>query len=118
MKKISNSSISCILTALCAVLFTACENFFSNESPSAETPQKVFSDPNLTEQAMCGAYQELAKDKGYINRLGCGYVGLNTDCEWSTWSTNTDDRAATVVYEMGTNNSAISNRTARMPGRI
>ena len=63
MKKISNSNVSCGLTAiLIAVLFTGCkDDFFSNESPSAETPAKVFSDINLTEQAMCGAYQELAK---------------------------------------------------------
>ena len=124
MTKISNSSFSCGLTAkrsnrlfiagltaiLIAVSFTSCEDFFSNESPSAETPQKVFSDINLTEQAMCGAYQELAKDIGYINRLGCGYVGLNTDCEWSSWSTGTDDRAATVVYNMSSNNSAVANK--------
>lgn len=112
MKKISNSNVSCGLTAiLIAVLFTGCkDDFFSNESPSAETPAKVFSDINLTEQAMCGAYQELAKDKGYINRLGCGYVGLNTDCEWSTWSTNTDDRATTVTYDMNSNNSAVANK--------
>ena len=69
-----------LLTAL-AVSFTSCEDFFSNASPSAETIDKVFSNPEMTEQAMCGAYQELAKDKGYINRLGCGYQGLNTDCE-------------------------------------
>ena len=123
MKKISNSSVSCGLTAkrskrlfiagltaLCAVLFTGCESFFSNESPSAETPAKVFTNVDLTEQAMCGAYQELAKDKGYINRLGCGYQGLNTDCEWSTWSTGTDDRAATVAYDMNSNNSAVANK--------
>ena len=99
-----------IALAVVAVCATSCKDFFSNESPSAETPQKVFSDVNLTEQAMCGAYQELAKDKGYINRLGCGYVGINTDCEWSSWSVNTDDRAATVTYSMGTNNSAVSNK--------
>ena len=102
-------SVLCILSAI-AVSFTSCDDFFSNESPSAETPAKVFSDINLTEQAMCGAYQELAKDKGYINRLGCGYQGLNTDCEWSTWSVNTDDRAATVVYDMNSNNSAVANK--------
>lgn len=98
-----------LLTAL-AVSFTACKDFFSNESPSAETIDKVFTNPALTEQAICGAYQELAKDKGYINRLGCGYQGLNTDCEWSAWSTGTDDRATCVTYSMTVNNSAVSNK--------
>ena len=70
----------------------------------------VFSSPELTEQAINGAYQELAKDKGYINRLGCGYIGLNTDCEWSAWSTGTDDRSTTVTYSLTTNNTAISNK--------
>ena len=110
INKLSTLSVSGLFSLSVAVFFPSCEDFFSNASPSAQTPSKVFSDANLTEQAICGAYQELAKDKGYINRLGCGYVGLNTDCEWSTWSTNTDDRAATVVYDMSNNNSAVSNK--------
>ena len=84
-------SVSGLLSLSTAVFMTSCKDFFSNESPSAETPDKVFSNAALTEQAVCGAYQELARDKGYTNRLACGYVGLNTDCEWSNWSTGTDD---------------------------
>lgn len=100
---------------VCALALTSCEDFFSNVSPSAETIDKVFSNPALTEQAICGAYQELAKDKGYINRLGCGYQGLNTDCEWSSWSTGTDDRATCVTYSMTVNNSAVSNKNGSDP---
>lgn len=126
MKKISISSFRCGLTAkrsyrrfiaglttvvVSAIALTSCESFFSNESPSELGANEVFKDPALTEQAMCGAYQELGKDKGYINRLACGYVGLNTDCEWSSWSTGTDDRARTVVYDMERSNSAVSNTT-------
>lgn len=99
-----------LLVFLCALALTSCEDFFSNESPSAETTEKVFSNPAMTEQAIHGAYQELAKDKGYVNRLGCGYEGLNTDCEWSAWSTGTDDRATCVTYSMTVNNSAVSNK--------
>ena len=98
-----------ILVALVALCATSCEDFFSNASPSAESRDKVFSDVELTEQAMCGAYQELAKDKGYINRLACGYVGLNTDIEWSSWSTGTDDRAKLVTYDVPGTSSAIAN---------
>lgn len=90
----------------------SCESFFekeSPESPSEKSAAEVFSNPALIEQAVCGAYQELAKDKGYINRLGCGYAGLNTDCEWSTWSTGTDDRAKLVTYDVPNNSSAIAN---------
>ena len=103
------------LIVLCTVLLTSCEDFFSNASPSSETIDKVFADPALTEQAICGAYQELAKDKGYINRLGCGYQCLNTDCEWSSWSTGTDDRATCVTYSMTVNNSAVSNKNGSDP---
>ena len=110
MKKISNRLCIAGLTALCVVFFTSCNSFFSNESPSAETSQKVFSDATLTEQAMCGAYQALAHDKGYVNRLACGYVGLNTDCEWSAWSTGTDDRAKLVTYEVPLGSTAIANQ--------
>ena len=97
------------LLLLNVVCMTSCEDFFSNESPSAESRDKVFSDVDLTEQAMCGAYQELAKDKGYINRLACGYAGLNTDIEWSSWSTGTDDRAKLVTYDVPATSSAIAN---------
>ena len=107
---IVNRTSYIIFIAFCAVSLTSCEKFFSNESPSAESIDKVFSNPALTEQAIHGAYQELAKDKGYINRLGCGYQGLNTDCEWSSWATGTDDRAACVTYSMTQNNSAVSNK--------
>lgn len=111
MKAIHNNSTwhfvsLCLILSLC----TSCESFFSNESPSAMDSKTVFSSPELTEQAINGAYQELAKDKGYINRLGCGYIGLNTDCEWSAWSTGTDDRSTTVTYSLTTNNTAISNK--------
>ena len=107
--KLLSFSASGLLLLSVAVCMTSCEDFFSNNSPSAIGLEQVFTDAEKTEQAMCGAYQELAKDKGYINRLGCGYAGLNTDIEWSSWSTGTDDRAKTVVYNMDDNNSAISN---------
>ena len=110
LNKLLSLSVSGLLSFSVAVSFTACDDFFSNESPSAETIDKVFSSPEMTEQAINGAYQELAKDKGYINRLGCGYQGLNTDCEWSSWSTGTDDRATCVTYSMTVNNSAVSNK--------
>ncbi len=97
-----------LLTA--ALSFAGCKDFFSNESPSAMDAEHVFSNPLYTEQAMCGAYQELAKDKGYINRVGCGYAGLNTDCEWSSWSTGTDDRAKMVIYDERLENSSMANK--------
>ena len=100
-----------IILAIVALSMMACTDFFSNESPSAETPDKVFSNAALTEQAVCGAYQELARDKGYTNRLACGYVGLNTDCEWSNWSTGSDDRAKLVTYNIPISLSAIANQT-------
>ena len=58
------SFVHCTLF-LCTLLCTSCNSFFSNESPSAIDSKTVFSSPELTEQAINGAYQELAKDKGY-----------------------------------------------------
>lgn len=107
----TNIYFSKLAIVICALLLcTSCKDFFSNVSPSAESADKVFSDASLTEQAICGAYQELAKDKGYTNRLACGYVGLNTDCEWSTWATGTDDRSKFVTYDIPGNSTAIANR--------
>ena len=97
------------LAALCAVLLVSCKDFFENAAPSAESSDKVFSNVAMIEQAMCGAYQELAQDKGYINRLGCGHAGLNTDCEWSTWSTKSSASAELVTYAQTISNSDIMN---------
>ena len=66
-------------------------------------------DCGLDERApMCGIPYHAVD--GYLNRLVCGYIGLNTDCEWSAWSTGTDDRSTTVTYSLTTNNTAISNK--------
>lgn len=92
-----------------SLMLTACSgNFFSNESPSALDSKAVFSDAVKTEQAICGIYQEFGIDKGYTNRLACGFAGLNTDIEWSTWSTRTDDQGKCVNYNMQSANSSLS----------
>lgn len=97
-----------IYIALSLVLTACSGNFFSNESPSAIDSKAVFSDAIKTEQAICGIYQELGIDKGYTNRLACGFAGLNTDIEWSTWSTRTDDQGKCVNYNMQSANSSLS----------
>lgn len=94
--------------ALATTMLVGCRDFFNNESPSAIDSKTVFSDAMLTEQAICGIYQELGQDKGYTNRLACGFVGLNTDIEWSTWSTKTDDQGRCVNYDMQSANGSLS----------
>ena len=86
-----------------------CNDFFSNESPTALGTEQVFSDVTLTEQAMGGVYQAFAMDRGYPNRLACGFVGLNTDIEWSTWSTGTDDKSGLIKYDPSNSPSDLVN---------
>ncbi len=98
-----------IVLCITAVALAGCEDFFSNESPSAMDAHSIFSNAQLTEQAICGIYQPLALNNGYINRLACGYAGLNTDIEWSSKSLNTDGQQDVMLYKQENNNTNISN---------
>ena len=65
-----------------ASLLTGC-NFFDNNSPSGSMPDEMYSSVANTELAIAGVYELFGGDRGYRNRLTCGYAGLNTDIEYN-----------------------------------
>ena len=97
-----------IVIGAAALLLAACsEGFLSNDSPSSMEASTVFSSASRTEQAIYGVYSLLGSNNGYRNRMACGYVGLNTDIEWSTKSNGSGDEPDLMIYNCGTANSRI-----------
>ena len=70
-----------LIFALAASVLAGC-NFFDNNSPSASMSDEMFSSIANTELAISGVYELFGTDRGYRNRLTCGYAGLNTDIEY------------------------------------
>lgn len=91
-----------ILGVLLAVSVTAC-NFLESESPSAMDAQTVYSSPELTEQAIAGVYHLFGGDKGFRNRLCCGYMGMNTDVEYG------NKKHHTQVYDVQVSGTDVTN---------
>lgn len=91
-----------ILGALIAVSVTAC-NFLKSESPSAMDAQTVYSSPEFTEQAMTGVYHLFGGDKGFRNRLACGYMGMNSDVEYG------GKKHHTQVYDVQVSGTDVTN---------
>ncbi len=98
-----------IILGIAALLFAGCdgEGFLSNDSPSSMEAASVFSSANRTEQAIYGVYNLLGSNNGYRNRMACGYVGLNTDIEYSTKSSGSGDEPDLMIYNCGTANSRV-----------
>lgn len=87
-----------------AVLAAGCKgSFFQNESPSAFTPNEIYSNVALTEQAVASIYEIFGEDRGYRNRLTCAYAGLNTDVEYNRKSNN-----EYATYQITPSNSDLS----------
>jgi len=72
--------ISYILMGV-AVLCTGCDNFFSNESPSAMDVTVFHSPAPVIEQTIAGIYVILGEQNAYRTRLGGYWVMPGTDCE-------------------------------------
>jgi len=93
-----------ILLTTVAFLAVACNgSFFDNDAPSAITPENVYTNATLTEQVVASIYEVFGEDRGYRNRLTCGYAGLNTDVEYNRKSNN--DYA---TYQITPSNSDLS----------
>ena len=92
--------IKYFIVVIVAALFISCEGngFLNNESPSAMDASAVFSSEINTEQAIFGVYHLFGTNNSYLNRIACGYVGLNTDIEYSTKSTGDD--AELMLYNI------------------
>lgn len=91
-----------LLGVVVAVSVTAC-NFLKSESPSAMDAQTVYSNPELTEQAMTGVYHLFGGDKGFRNRLACGYMGMNSDVEYG------GKRHHTQIYDVQVSGTDVTN---------
>ena len=97
-----------ILGALVAVSVTAC-NFLQSESPSAMDAKTVYSNPEMTEQAITGVYHLFGGDKGFRNRLCCGYMGMNTDVEYG------GKRHHTQVYDVQVSGTDVTSSSGSDP---
>lgn len=82
MKNLIKSVIVITVMAV-AVLFTGCEQFFSNESPST-MDAAVFASAEQTEQVIAGIYEILGEERSYRSRLAGPWVVPGTDCEMYT----------------------------------
>lgn len=97
-----------ILVILVAAGLAAC-NFLQSESPSAMDAKTVYSSPALTEQAMTGVYHLFGGDKGFRNRLACGYMGMNSDVEYG------GKRHHTQVYDVQVSGTDVTNASGSDP---
>lgn len=93
-----------LVFTLAASLLAGC-NFFDNNSPSASMPDEMFSSIANTELAISGVYELFGQDRGYRNRLTCGYAGLNTDIEYCRKSSSDYARYQTKVTDTDLSNA-------------
>ena len=93
-----------IVFALIAATVSSC-NFFDNNSPSAMMPDEMFSSLSNTEMAIAGVYELFGQDRGYRNRLTCGYAGLNTDIEYCRKSSSDYARYQTKITDTDLSNA-------------
>ncbi|MGN1247209.1 MAG: RagB/SusD family nutrient uptake outer membrane protein, partial [Paludibacteraceae bacterium] len=99
-----------IVMGLAAMVFAGCSDFFDTNSPSTLDKKAVFSNEERTEMAIYGVYELFGENDSYRNRIGCGFAGLNTDIEWSTFSTSTDvQNQQVVLYGITTANGKVAN---------
>ena len=99
-----------IVMGLAAMMFAGCTDFFDTNAPSTLDKKAVFSNAERTEMAIYGVYELLGENDSYRNRIGCGFAGLNTDIEWSTFSTSSDvQNQQVVLYSITTANGKVAN---------
>lgn len=96
------------LGVLVAASVSAC-NFLKSESPSAMDAKTVYSSPELTEQAITGVYHLFGGDKGFRNRLSCGYMGMNSDVEYG------GKRHHTQVYDVQVSGTDVTSASGSDP---
>lgn len=93
-----------IVFVLIAATVSSC-NFFDNNSPSAMMPDEMFTSLSNTEMAVAGVYELFGQDRGYRNRLTCGYAGLNTDIEYCRKSSSDYARYQTKITDTDLSNA-------------
>lgn len=99
-----------IVGCLVAMTMVGCADFFNTSSPSTLDKKAVFSNAERTEMAINAVYALMGENDSYRNRIGCGFAGLNTDIEWSTYSVSSDvQNRQVVLYDMTTANGKVAN---------
>ncbi len=91
-----------VVYATVIAVLAGCD-FFDNNSPSGSLPEEMFSSVTNTELAMAGVYELFGGDRGYRNRLTCGYAGLNTDIEYNR------KKGDYATYQLKPSDSDLSN---------
>lgn len=104
-------AIKYILSAAVAVSLSAC-NFFESASPSAVDASVVFASADSAEMVIASVYEQFGNDRGYRNRLACGYQGVNTDAERSNKNSG---KAEYGIYTITPANGDLSNATGKDP---
>ena len=93
-----------LILSLAVGLLAGC-NFFDNDSPSASSSEMIFSNVSDTERAIAAVYELFGYDRGYRNRLACGYAGLNTDIEYCRKSSSDFARYQTKLTDSDLSNA-------------
>lgn len=93
-----------LIFAALASLLGGC-NFFDNNSPSASSPDMIYGNLPNTERAIASVYELFGNDRGYRNRLACGYAGVNTDIEYCRKSSSDYARYQTKVTDSDLSNA-------------
>lgn len=100
-----------IIMCATALVAASCNTeFFESSSPSALTAKDIYTSPDKTEQAIAGIYEIFGEDRGYRNRLTCGYAGLNTDIEYNRKTTK-----PYATYQILPSNTDLSNAKGNDP---
>ena len=72
-KRYLNSTALFIVIVAITLGFSSCQKFLNPTPPSLFSPSTVFGTVDNAKLAVLGAYQDLAGDQGYGNRISCYY---------------------------------------------
>lgn len=104
-------SLRYIALGLLGLMMAGCSDFWSTESPSA-MDSNVYTEATFVEQVINGIYNEFGSDRGYRNRIICGYQGLNTDVERNNKNSGKADYA---IYNLGLTSADLSSSNGKDP---
>ena len=104
MKKILVAILSAALISFAA---TSCESFLDSESPSTFDASMVYSNYNLTENALFAVSQSFGETNSYRGRY-LPWIGLNSDIEWYNTFKTTDEKYQIAGYTQLPSNSQLN----------
>ena len=92
-----NSIVLAVGTIAVAMGFASCQKFLNPNPPSLFSPSIVFGTVDNAKLAVLGAYQDLAGDQGYGNRISC-YYPYDNDETMGPAKTGDNDRGDIAHY--------------------